>query len=349
MDALLSSLRTPADVIAAVPYLLGFTPTDSVVVMGVRAKKIVFQARADLPPADAASILASQLAEVLARQHVTGALIVGYGAAELVTPAVLELRDAVSAKAIKVLEALRATGGRYWSYLCMSAECCSPAGTPYDVATSAVAVSATVAGLSPAGSRDELVARFAPIGGPARLAMRDATLRADRRLCDLLDGQDTAPPASEVVTEAGRDAVDKAVLCMSLGAPLTDDDIAWLALLLVNPTVRDYAWARIGHDIPRHVELWTDAVRRVDPELAAAPATLLAFAAWRHGDGAIASIALDRARQADPNYPMAHLLAETILRGIAPGEWLDFDDDVARAVRQGRPRHRSTKRARRTA
>jgi Domain of unknown function (DUF4192) len=324
MDApTLTPLRTPTDVLAAVPYVLGFTPTDSLIVMGIRAKNLVFQARADLPPPPDAGVLATQLGEVLARQRVTGVVLVGYGPAETVEPTVEAVRDEAERRGITALEVLRATGGRYWSYLCHDPRCCAPEGTPYEVASSAVAASATVAGLSPAGSRAELVARYAPVTGPAALAMRAATARADVRLAELLDGPTAGLSSSDLVGEAGREAVDKTILRAHLGAELTDDEVAWLALLLVNPAVRDYAWSRIGLDVAGQIELWSHIVRRVDPELAAAPATLLAYAAWRHGDGTVASIALDRARDADPNYAMAHLLADMIGRGIPPGDWLD--------------------------
>ena len=62
--------------------------------------------------------------------------------------------------------------------------------------------------------------------------------------------------------------------------------------------------------------------------LVAAPATLLAFAAWRNGGGAIASIALDRALDADPAYPMARLLPDAIDNGLAPSAWLDVPHPV---------------------
>nr|WP_305070542.1 DUF4192 family protein [Micromonospora sp. 4G55] len=43
------TVRSPADLLAAVPYLLGFHPADSVVVVAMRAQRVVFAARADLP------------------------------------------------------------------------------------------------------------------------------------------------------------------------------------------------------------------------------------------------------------------------------------------------------------
>lgn len=333
-------LSSPTDVLAAVPYLLGFTPADSVVVIGLRAKKIVFQIRADIPPGDVPANLVGQVTAVVARQRINAALVIGYGAEPAVSPVVVAVRAGLQRRDIRVLEVLRVTDGRYWSYLCAEPTCCPPGGTAFDVSSSAVAAAATVAGMPTVGSREEFATRVAPVGGEARLAMCAAAGRADLRLSELLDERATEP-SGPILLAAGKAASDLAVLRLAYGGQLDDDDVAWLTLLLINPPVRDYAWSRIGEDLPLHIELWADVLRRADTGLAAAPATLLAFAAWRHGDGALSSIALDRALQADPNYPMAHLLSETIQRGVSPSEWMDLIRADEEAATQRPSRHRT--------
>jgi len=101
------------------------------------------------------------------------------------------------------------------------------------------------------------------------------------------------------------------------GGRLSDDDAAWLTVLLQHPAVRDLAWQLTdGHveDLP----LWTDLTRRAHHEVVAAPATLLGLAAWRCGNGALAAVALDRALHADPDYRMAVLLAQALRAGMPP-------------------------------
>ncbi len=49
-----------------------------------------------------------------------------------------------------------------------------------------------------------------------------------------------------------------------------------------------------------------------------APASLLAFTAWQSGNGALASMAIDRALGADPGYSMAHLLAGAVEAALPP-------------------------------
>lgn len=333
------TLASPPDVLAAVPYLLGFTPTDSVVVIGLRAKKIIFQVRADLPPAGTAGDLAAQVATVVARQRVEAAIVIGYGSEPAVTPAIDALRESLDHRDIRTLEALRATSGRYWSALCTRSDCCPAGGTPYDVSTSAVAAAATVAGIGTVASREEFAARLAPVVGPARESMRDAALRADLRLCELLDER-PSEPSGPVLLAAGKAAVDMAALRIAYHGQLDDDDVAWLALLLINPPVRDYAWSRVGDDVEMSIDLWTEILRRAEPELVAPPATLLAFASWRDGDGALASIALERAYDADPNYPMARLLLDTIQHGVSPADWMDLIHADEKAAVHRRPRRR---------
>ena len=46
--------------------------------------------------------------------------------------------------------------------------------------------------------------------------------------------------------------------------------------------------------------------------------TVLAHTAWNHGNGAVARVALDRARAADPNYFLAALLDRMVTEGCDP-------------------------------
>ncbi len=315
----MTSLRSVDDLLAVVPYLLGFHPADSAVVLGVRDDRIIFQARGDLPaPADVPR-LARYYADLVARQHPTGALVVGYGDGAAVTPIVRALGAAMDARGIRLLDAVRVADGRYWSYVCTDPACCPPEGRSYDPQTNPVALAAIVDGSIALPSREALERRLAPVDGPARAAMDEATRRANDRLSELLDTG--SRDLRRTLLRTGSAAVDAAVRCHRGGGRLTDDEVAWLAVVLLHLAVRDYAWESVGGDLGVHVGLWTEVVRRCDPELAAAPATLLSFAAWRAGEGAVASIALSRALAADPGYPMALLMSRALAGGLNPADW----------------------------
>src|SRR5687767_8355071 len=107
------AVRSPADLIAAVPYLLGFHPDESVVVVAMRGRRVVFAARADLPIPGADPLdPATHLAGVIARQGAEAATVLGYGPAARVTPALDAVRESLTSAGLTVLDVLRVTDGR---------------------------------------------------------------------------------------------------------------------------------------------------------------------------------------------------------------------------------------------
>ncbi len=346
------SVRSPADLIAAIPYLLGFHPAGSLVIVGMRDARIVFAARYDLPapdePPERAAGGARHVAAVVSRQGVDAATLVGYGPAAHVTPHLPRLAGVLRAAGVTVLDELRVTDGRYWSYTCQDPSCCPPEGTACHPAASVVAAAATFAGQVALPDRATLVAQLAPVDGADRAAMRRAMRRADEHLVALL--RMVAPSDvvdGRVLRRAGAAAVRAAMRRHRDGGRLTDDETAWLGVLLRHLLVRDFAWERIGDD-DWHVRLWTDVVRRVEPEYLPAPASLLAFAAWRAGQGALAAVALGRAREQDPDYPMAVLLDEVLRHGLPPSRLDGWPgtDRPGRRPRRGSGRRRRRRRVR---
>ncbi|HEX5540899.1 MAG TPA: DUF4192 domain-containing protein [Micromonospora sp.] len=319
------SVRSLPDLITAVPYLLGFHPEQSIVVVAMRGKRLVFAARFDLPPVAATmefrQAAAAHVAAVVANQNTDTAVVIGYGPPEPVTPAVEATAAALREAGLMVDDVLRVTEGRYWSYVCDSPHCCPPQGTPFDPETNQIAAAAIVAGQVALPDREALQQQVAPLGGLTRESMRQATDRAEERLLALL--RDAGPDDSlsrQVLQEAGEAAVREAMERYRDDGRLTDDEVAWLSLLLLYIPVRDHAWERI-EAADWQVVLWTDLVRRAEMHLVAAPASLLAFAAWRLGQGSLASVALERALQAVPDYSMALLLEQMLQNGIPASRW----------------------------
>jgi len=334
------ALRTPADLIAAIPFLLGFHPSDSVVVVGLRARHVVFAARGDLgePPG-----FVEHVTSVVMRQDVDTAAVVGYGTDQRAREPVLAIRAALERHSVGVIDVLRVADGRYWSYACPGEGCCPPDGTAYDPVASPVAAAATHAGQVALPDRDTLVRQIAPVGGATRESMRRSTERATARLGSMLA---TSPPGdllgSRSLRKLGAVAVREAMTRHREGGQLTDDEVAWLTVLLHHMPVRDYAWERVGVD-EWHIELWVDVLRRAEAHLAPAPACLLAFAAWRSGQGALALAAVERATRADPAYSMARLLDDVLRRGIPPSVLESFPTPPQARVGSRRPRRRTAR------
>ncbi|WFE95487.1 DUF4192 domain-containing protein [Micromonospora sp. WMMD987] len=336
------TVRSPADLIAAVPYLLGFHPVDSIVVVAMRGRRIVFAARADLPDPGTDPLLpAGHLGDVIARQHADAATVIGFGPPERVTPTLDAVRSALADLGLPVLDALRVTGRRYWSYLCEAPDCCPPDGTPYDPDASQVAAAAVYAGQVALPDRAALTAQVAPAEGIDRAALRRAGDRAERRLLELLE----AAPASDefgerTIRRAGVAAVRRSQRRHRHGERLTDDEVAWLTLLLTHLPVRDHAWEHTdGRE--EDIALWGEVLRRAEDELVPAPACLLAFAAWRAGQGALAAVALERALTLRPDYTLALILDDLLRRGVPPSDldgWPTVTDPRVLRRRRRRPR-----------
>jgi hypothetical protein len=303
------TLRSPADLIAAVPYLLGFHPTESVVLLGLRGKRVIFQARVDTPPPDGVADLAPYLAEIAVRQRPTGVTLIGYGPDGPVVPALDALGAAVTAAGIPVLDVLRVHEGRYWSLLCHEPACCPPEGVPYDATTSVVAAAATYTGMVALPDRAALAASLLPESNDGIEPELEA---ARERLAGLLSG------GSRRRRSAARTAVREALERYTAGGRLDDDEVAWFAVLLQDRLARDDAWQRqmAVAPIDEHETLWRDVLRRVPPAYAPAPATLLALTAWRFGNGALAQVAAQRALDLDPAYKLAGIVLDALNNGV---------------------------------
>lgn len=274
-------IRCRTDLLALVPYLLEYHPDDSLLVVTFTGNRLTFIARADLPAADATATtvraIVTSLADVVTPHEPTAVVLIGYGPTRRVAVAIDAAREIFPRRGVEVGEALRLTDGRYFSYLCTDSTCCPPEGTAFDPATNELAAQAVLAGQIALPNRAALANRLAPVDGTDCHAMQRATDRAKARLTALRDraGSEPGEPPSTrnegqksptariaaMVQNAGEWAVWKALGAAEAGTQLTDDEAAWLSLLLTNVRVRDFAFTRTrGHD--QHVRLWTDLTRR---------------------------------------------------------------------------------------
>ncbi|QSB17021.1 DUF4192 domain-containing protein [Natronosporangium hydrolyticum] len=320
-------LRSPTDLVAITPYLLGFHPDKSVVLAAFRGNRAIFAARSDLPGPETppADLLADHLLQVTVAQGPDLLAILGYGAAGEVDGLLRSVWAAAEQRELPIGEVLRVDAGRWWSYLCQEPDCCPPEGTRFDPAATEAAATCAFAGLAVAPDRAALAATVAPPAGAARVAIERATDRAERSIMRCL-ATIPEPEWAATIEDRGDRAIRAAIDRYADSARLDDDELAELSVLLVSLPVRDVAWRAITTPQP-HLRLWTDATQRVVPELAAAPASLLGFAAWRAGDGALARLALARALTADPEYSMAQMLLDAVQRGVPPAVLDDWPVD----------------------
>lgn len=285
------TFRTPEDVLAAVPVLLGFEPSESVVMLTFGGRE-TFHARVDLPPPQELDEAVELLLGPALAHGVERVLFVVYSAGQLPAEQVLEqLGLTFTAHGVRVVNALRADGARWFLP--------GSSGVPYDVAVHPFRVRSVVDGQVVSASREELAARLAPTAGVAEIDEARARV--------------VAYDAIEVVATIWR--------ALPRGR-FEGDDLAGVLQGMCDRAVRDAAWGSMTREeAPAYVALWTDAVQRSPADLVGAPAAVLGLAAWLAGNGALAWCAVDRCVESDPDNSLAELVGELLGRAVPPSSW----------------------------
>jgi hypothetical protein len=332
------TVRDPANLLASVPYMLGFAPDphSSLVFLALTGARVTLAARLDLPtPADPVTPFHEAFvhtAAVFTAHGATGVILAGYGSSERVEPAVHDASTALESTGITVHSALRVADGRYYQIRCDDPACCPSEGTPFDPSSTVTAATAVHAGVVALPNRQALADTIAPVTGAARTAMTAATIRACHLLQTLSDtdtdtdavthpagnsrGTEVTPLARALSSTAERYLAD-ARADYAAGRSASDDDAALITVLLDVPTVRDTAARQTSGD-SWQISMWTDLVRRAEPTFTASPACLLALCALRAGNGALAAIAVRRGLDTDPDCRLAQLLDQALAAGIDP-------------------------------
>ncbi|WP_373294529.1 DUF4192 domain-containing protein [Streptomyces albiflavescens] len=347
-------MRTPAELADALPYLLGYRPEDSIVLVALhdRERRGRFGGRARIGiPAQAGDwpSVSEQLAQGLVRgserrgarpESMVAYLCQEPGSGESarevmerLRPLAQLLRRACGRLDVPVIEALCISDGRFWSYTCPGQGCCPPEGEAMGLpGTSVLAAAATYAGIQVRGSLRELTARFLSWETAAAVEQEVALDTASMALVPrILDGESRADVAEEALELAGRimgRLADAPPVSGTRPADLRDDGLleheeaAMLILGLQDRTTRDRAaeWME-GAEAGPALRLWRALARRcVGPyrEHAAAPLTLAGWVAWSTGDELEAREALAMALGADPDYLFARLLHQACNEGLDP-------------------------------
>jgi Domain of unknown function (DUF4192) len=353
------TLRGPGDVLAALPYQLGYHPTESVVLVALHAGRVGLVARCDLPPDDSVDATVPVLVEPVVRERTDAVVLVGYerepGSSH---PLLLALVEDLERRQVHVLGVDVVRGGRRYSPTC-SESCCPPEGVPLPDPADVPAVAELVAlGRAPLASREAVEGLVeAAVGAGTvgellarrqRAARGDVAVRAWARVL--------APPGER---RTGRAAplpwtpriVADAASALAVVA-LRDALVGWLAPGVLPRAVLDPAVvARLERSVPRWAGMgrWGAAGRSGPerqlllerllllcrsvpddaPAAAAAVCTVAAHVAWADGEGAVAHAALDRALRLEPGYRLARLLAGLVEHGLRMSPAIPHGDDVA--------------------
>ena len=297
------TLRSPEDLLAAAPVVLGFVPTDSAVMFTFDGPSC-FHARVDLPRAgDVVDEWVETLLAPSVHHEVGRVLFLLYTDDPVPAERVARrLVRAFGAAGIEVIDALRADGRR-WFPLLRSRRSVPPSGVPYDVSAHLFAAESVLSGRVTHRSRADLEATIAP--DPAATARVAAAVRGPAR----------PPPGAGWLPETVARHV-------AVGSVPDDGEAAQLLTRLVDIPVRDSALGLLRRATAEaHAGFWGGLVRRAPEDLVAPAAAVLGFAAWVAGNGALAWCAVDRCLAADPDYRIAHYLAQVLTQAVPPSMW----------------------------
>jgi len=337
-------VRGPDSLPALVPHLVGFHPSESLVLLGLEPERrtVRVTVRLDLPrsPADADAVVDSWSQALLALPQAGAleAVLVVYpaaadspwagGAAEdlphrrLVDELAAELVDA----GIEALDAVCVVGDRIRSYWCPDPACCPLEGRAVDTAESLrVRASLIEQGSAPLGSREDLVLGLAEraLTDPVRQAVdhaRDAVVirmpsGTEARVQRFVEG------VRELAADPRNHATLTRLVVMAgwLCASIRPRDLL-LRSLTVDPEPRVLATART---------VLGEAVRCASGRPVAPVASVLAVCCWVAGDGASARVSLDRALGADPSYSLAALVSAALDTGAPPWSWVSMMAEIS--------------------
>jgi len=323
-------LRTVTDFVEAIPYLLGFHPTESLVVVMLHGPndRIGVTLRYDLPEICGAPAMARDVAAHASLHGADRAVVVVFAehrprADEVAEwPLVGQVSAALHQVGVSVADSLYVSGGSWRSYLCNDPVCCPSEGRPLPApgTLSDLAVAAADAGLVALPDRDALQARLEPAEGSARASMERALAAAEAAF--VRAAASGGIPAWRAAMQA---RIERALTCTLAAddgrglSALTDEEAAEILVALSDVAVRDTWWLRAEDGGSSDaLALWSGLVQRAVPPYDAAPLFLLGWTAWRHGDGALARMAAERALSSDPDYQAASLLLDAMDLSVDP-------------------------------
>lgn len=326
-------MTTASQVVAAVPHQLGFTPTESLVVLCCHEPRgrVGLSMRVDLPDEQLEPVLVDSMVDRVRHERATRVVLAVYTEQDghlprqnLIDDLRLQLEDLV------ITEALLIKGGRFWSYVCSEPECCPAEGRSVAEAVGSAPVQLlasenALAGRSVLPTRAALVASVA---GPVLLAAQAARQRCERAF-DAAQRESIAGSPQRAVDD-WRAALDR---WRDQPAELDDREAARLAMALHTKAVRDQVATWVADDREVLPALVAEVCRRTPPPYDAPVATLLGWLTYACGGGALVVIALERALATDPDYAMARMLLDLSSAQVPPAVVRRLLADEARRLR----------------
>ena len=310
----MTTLTSPHDLLAAIPFLIGYHPQDSLVLVALKDEAVGMAMRVDMPvgvSAEGYDLLASHFL----RDGADGAFIVAYVGAGAVDPenVLINTSAALVRAGIDIKESLIVRNNRFRSMICSDLTCCPPEGSVIpDLGSSRIAAEHVIAGPPmPFENVDGLVQSIAALPSSFESVWADEVqafwVSSDSEEIQELQ-RDGATAIIDLVGEyrEGRGAEDRELAARVIGR-LSDIQVRDFALGSHTDESADYYWA-----------MWRDLLRIAPRGFVAPIACLFAAMAYERGEGALAHKGLDRGLGDDDQYSLAHLLRRVFTAGWPP-------------------------------
>jgi hypothetical protein len=346
----------PGELLQAIPYLLGFHPQASLVLVGLDSGVLIVTARMDLADTGADNVLAATIAALVDGGASTIVAVVypdagddtlGYQFSDIDGQYLLDPDDDWLTAPDDDYFATPPTEvfGQRWSPLCRSI-----AAVTDQLGSSAVDVLIVAGGRyrsllctledccppdgTPVPDAPSAFATAATVEGMVALpdraalaAVLDPVSPAERaRLAASVEAAEHAGVAAVLAGDRPTHdrSVKRAIFAAARAAseptwaPPPNAQLARFAVALNETAVRDAVWTAIDDRRLDGRPLWRELARRSPRPYDAAAYFLFGWASWRAGEGALANIAAERAVESDSGYSAADLLLAVLDRGIDP-------------------------------
>ncbi|MFC8931047.1 DUF4192 domain-containing protein [Rhodococcus sp. NPDC057135] len=317
----------PGELIAAIPALLGFHPSNSVVALsltGSSASTLGPVMRHDYfpsaggKPARQMSAALRQFAAVCAGEGARAVVLVvitDCSTGETLLDETIELaevfEDILAGTCVELADVLCTAAiesGQTWASVMRSIH----RGTVPDPASSPVAAAQVLGGRVIRSSREELVHW---VHGAGRNHETIARLIAGGRESSAYGGGS----GGDAAVQRRVDLVLEHVRRAEAGSYPDPQECADLVVALTNVHVRDVVLGLAITSVAAAAEqLWLVLTHEVPSPERAWPATLLGFFAYVRGDGPLAGVALSAALSADSEHTLAGLLDLSLQSGVRP-------------------------------
>ena len=336
------ALRDPSHLVASLPYLLGFEPQRSLVIMGLAqtgaSSRLIVTARYDLPELTDIEMtreIVTHVEQAIGSiREINSALLVVVGDTpghvdrdQPYTAMVDDLIYALDDADIAVKDAIYTHAGVVNIY-----GCTDPSWPWQGVRISqeerdAVAAGFVFAGISPAATREDLYEEISHVADEMTAEVA-ALIEANDQSVHGISAEAISRVAgqiSQTLTEASR---------------LSAKDTARIGVAFENVRVRDAVIWDLAHSSSSERTVGRanliQATRHLPEENLAQVAVVLGVEQWMSGDGARANVATERALAANPDNSMGRLLEQSLRMGMPPAAFAEmFTTALSREVCTG--------------